>query len=100
MTTLLTCSNIAEAQLLKSLLDDSGIKAYLPEEMTANAAPQFLFSSGVRLQVEDEDVEEARRVITAAETSSGEDDKDASWPAHGGPNSAVRPARNASGSTS
>ena len=30
MTTLLTCSNIAEAQLLKSLLDDSGIKAHLP----------------------------------------------------------------------
>ena len=76
MTTLLTCSNIAEAQLLKSLLDDSGIKAHLPEELTANAAPQFLFSSGVRLQVEDEDVDEARRVIAAAETSSDEEDDD------------------------
>ena len=68
MTTLVTCSNIAEAQLLKSLLDDSGIKAFLPEEMTANAAPQFLFASGVRLQVEDEDAAEARRVIASAET--------------------------------
>jgi hypothetical protein len=67
MTTLVTCSNIAEAQLLKSLLDDSGIRAYLPEELTANAAPQFLFSSGIRLQVEDEDADEARRVIAAAE---------------------------------
>ena len=72
MTTLTTCSNIAEAQLLKSLLDDSGIRAYLPEELTANAAPQFLFSSGIRLQVEDEDADEARRVIAAAEASPGE----------------------------
>ena len=73
MTTIGTCSNIAEAQLLKSLLDDSGIRAHLPEELTANAAPQFLFSSGIRLQVEDEDVEDARRVIAAAETAPDED---------------------------
>ena len=72
MTTLVTCSNIAEAQLLKSLLDDSGIKAHLPEELTANAAPQILFSYGIRLQVEDEDVDEARRVIAAAEAAGGE----------------------------
>jgi hypothetical protein len=72
MTTLITCSNIAEAQLLKSLLDDSGIRAYLPEEFTANAAPQFLFSSGIRLQVEDEDADEARRVIAAAEAPPDE----------------------------
>jgi len=73
MTTITTCSNIAEAQLLKSLLDDSGIQAFLPEEMTANAAPQFLFSSGIRLQVEDEDADEARRVIARAETPPDED---------------------------
>jgi len=68
MTTLVTCSNIAEAQLLKSLLDDSGIQAYLPEELTANSAPQLLFACGIRLQVEDEDAAEARRIIAAAET--------------------------------
>ena len=72
MTTLVTCSNIAEAQLLKSLLDDSGIQAYLPEELTANSAPQLLFASGIRLQVEDEDAAEARRVIAAAETPPDE----------------------------
>ena len=76
MTTLVTCSNIAEAQLLKSLLDDSGIKAHLPEELTANAAPQFLFASGIRLQVEDEDADEARRVIAAAETSPEGDEEE------------------------
>jgi hypothetical protein len=74
MTTLVTCSNIAEAQLLKSLLDDAGITAFLPEEMTANSAPQLLFASGIRLQVEDEDAAEARRVIASAETSSDEND--------------------------
>ncbi len=72
MTTITTCSNIAEAQLLKSLLDHSGITAFLPEEMTANAAPQFLFSSGIRLQVEDEDADAARRVIADAETPPDE----------------------------
>lgn len=77
MTTIVTCSNIAEAQLLKSLLDDSGIAAHLPEELTANSAPQLLFASGIRVQVEDEDADEARRVLAAAETppdaNAGED---------------------------
>jgi len=72
MTTLTTCSNLAEAELLKALLNDSGIKAFLPEELTANAAPQFLFASGIRLQVEDEDADEARHVIAAAQTPPDE----------------------------
>ena len=66
MTTVTTCSNLAEAQLLKALLDDAGLPAFLPDEMTANAAPQFLFAAGIRLQVEDEDVAEARRVLADA----------------------------------
>ena len=68
MTTLVTCSNIAEAQLLKSVLDGAGIKAFLPEEMTANTAPHFLFASGLRVQVEDEDVPAARQVLAAAKS--------------------------------
>lgn len=76
MTTLATCSNLAEAQLLRALLGGSGIKAYLPDELTANAAPQFLFASGIRLQVEDEDTAEARRIIAAAETPSDENAAD------------------------
>ena len=67
MTTVTTCSNLAEAQLLKALLDDAGLPAFLPEELTANAAPQFLFASGIRVQVEDEDAEEAKRVLADAE---------------------------------
>jgi hypothetical protein len=72
MTTLTTCSNIADAELLKSLLDAAGIKAFLPEEFTANAAPQLVFSSGIRVQVEAEDAAEARRVIVAAQLPSDE----------------------------
>jgi hypothetical protein len=72
MTTLTTCSNIAEAALLKSLLAAAGIPAFIPEELTANAAPQLVFSSGIRLQVEDEDGAEARRVIATAQTPPDE----------------------------
>src|ERR1035437_7554518 len=67
MTTVTTCSNLAEAQLLKALLDDAGIPAFLPEELTANSAPQLVFGSGLRVQVEDEDAEEARQVLADAE---------------------------------
>lgn len=72
MTTLTTCSNIAEAELLKSLLAASGIQAFLPEGLTANAAPQLVFSSGIRVQVEDEDSAEAQRVIATAQTPPDE----------------------------
>jgi pyrroline-5-carboxylate reductase len=66
MTTVITCSTLAEAQLLRSLLVDAGIAAHLPEELTANAAPQLVFGSGIRVQVEDEDADEAHRVLAAA----------------------------------
>ena len=69
MTTIATCSNLAEAELLKSLLEVSGIAAFLPEEITANAAPQLLFGSGVRVQVGDEDATVARQVLAAAQAT-------------------------------
>ena len=78
MTTIRTCSNLAEAQLLKALLEEAGIGAFVPDELTANAAPQFLFMSGIRLQVEDEDLAEAQRVLTEAETSHADADEDQS----------------------
>ena len=75
MTTVTTCSNLAEAQLLKALLDDAGIPAFLPDELTANAAPQFLFAAGIRVQVEDEEVEDARAVLADAEVPPEESDE-------------------------
>jgi hypothetical protein len=70
MTTIASCSNIAEAQFLKSLLEGAGITAFLPDELTATTAPQMLFAVGVRVQVEDEDAAQARRVIEPPRASS------------------------------
>jgi hypothetical protein len=67
MTTIATCSNIAEAEILKSVLSDAGIAASLPEELTANSAPHLVFTSGLRVQVEDEDADDARRLLAAAQ---------------------------------
>jgi hypothetical protein len=67
MTTIATCSNIAEAELLKSVLANAGITASLPEELTANSAPHLVFASGLRVQVEDEDAAEARDFLAAAQ---------------------------------
>ena len=72
MTTVTTCSNLAEAQLLKTLLDDAGLPAFLPDELTANSAPQLVFGSGIRVQVEDEDADDARRVLAEAANSAPE----------------------------
>jgi hypothetical protein len=64
MTTVVHCSSISDALLKKSLLEGSGIRAWVPDELTSQIAPPYVFAgSGVRLQVEDEDVEEARRVL-------------------------------------
>ena len=71
MTTITTCSNIAEAQLLKSVLDDAGLPAFLPDEITATTAPQNFFISGVRLQVADENADEACRVLDSLRPPSG-----------------------------
>ena len=72
MTTVATCSDISEAQLLKSLLDDAGIVASLPEEFTANSAPHLVFASGLRLQVADEDAAAARQIIAEVRTPGAE----------------------------
>ena len=64
MTTVLHCSSVSEAMMKKSLLEGSGIRAWVPDELTSQVAPPYLFAgSGVRLQVEDEDAEEALRVL-------------------------------------
>lgn len=60
MKTITTCSNVAEAELLKSLLEAGDIKAFVPEELDS-------FASSIRLQVEDEDVAEARRLLATAQ---------------------------------
>ncbi len=63
MTTVAECASLDEALMLRSLLEDSGLKAYVPDELTVQFKGQV---GSVRLQVEDEDAETARGIIAAA----------------------------------
>jgi hypothetical protein len=79
MTTIATCSNPAEAMLLKSLLEANDITAYVPDELTAQSAPHFS-GSGIRIQVDDQNAEAAKRLLAEAESGSAatEDEDDES----------------------
>lgn len=67
MTTVATCSNPAEAMLLKSMLQANDIEAYVPDELTAQSAPHFS-GSGIRVQVDDQHAEVAKRILDEAES--------------------------------
>jgi hypothetical protein len=62
MTTVAECANIEQAEVLRSLLADCGVAAFLPDELTV----QFRGTLGAhRVQVADEDAESARRILEA-----------------------------------
>ena len=65
MTTVAECSSVDEALMLRSLLEDSGVRAFVPDELTVTFRGQL---GSVRLQVEDEDTETARGIIASART--------------------------------
>lgn len=75
MTTVATCSNPAEAMLLKSVLEANGITAYVPDELTAQASPVFS-ATGIHIKVEDEHAAEARRLLAEAEQAFATEDED------------------------
>jgi len=64
MTTVATCSNNAEAELLHSLLTGSGIEAFVLDDA---------FGGLIRIQVDEARVEEAKRLIAEAQV---EDDSE------------------------
>ena len=72
MITVATCSTIDEALLLRSVLEGSGIAAFVPDEMTGQTAPPYLFASTshVRLQVSEENVVRAREVLEQSRPGS------------------------------
>jgi hypothetical protein len=73
MTTVTTCSNPAEAELLHTLLTDRGIEAFVLDDA---------FGGAIRLQVADEQAEEARRLLAeVAQPSSEEDAEEPEQPA-------------------
>lgn len=76
MTTVTTCSNPAEAMLLKSVLEANNIPTYVPEELTAQSAVNFA-GSGIRVQVDDENIETAKRVLADTQKAfAAQDDGD------------------------
>jgi hypothetical protein len=63
LKTVAECSSLDEAMLLRSLLEDSGIQASVPDELTVTFRGQ---AGGLRLQVADEDAETAASILAAA----------------------------------
>lgn len=60
--TLATFSWMQDALVLKSALENEGIRAYIPEEHQASINP-FMTGMVVRVQVDSEDLEDARKVL-------------------------------------
>lgn len=67
MITATTCSNLAEAELLHSLLDENGIEAFVLDDA---------FGGAIRLQVADEQAEDAKRILEEAEKALAAGDAD------------------------
>jgi thiamine monophosphate synthase len=64
MTTVAECATIEQAEVLRSLLADSGVAAFLPDELTVQYRGNL---GGIRVQVPDEDAETARKILAARE---------------------------------
>ena len=74
MKTIATCQRLIEAQILQAALGGSGIKAYLPEELTAQTSGNTYNYAigGLRVQVEDEDADTAREILANFNKSAAE----------------------------
>ncbi|MES2309561.1 MAG: DUF2007 domain-containing protein [Verrucomicrobiota bacterium] len=65
MKTVITCQNLIEAQMIQSLLQGSGIDAFIPDEFTVQNDWGLINAiGGIRLQVPDEMFERAKQIIT------------------------------------
>jgi hypothetical protein len=60
MTTVAQCASLDEALLLRSVLASSGIEAFVPDEESVTYRGQL---GSFRLQVNEEDAEEAIKVL-------------------------------------
>jgi exoribonuclease II len=64
MVTVAKCFDINEAEMLKMRLEANGITVFIPDETMAGVNPPiFLSPSGVRIQVAEEDVAAAQKVL-------------------------------------
>lgn len=67
MTTVTTCSNEAEAELIKSVLEEANIPASIIDDM---------FGGAIRVQVDEAQVAEAERLLAALQTTPQDDQPD------------------------
>jgi len=65
MTNIAHCLTVEQAMMIKSVLEGSGLKAFVPDELTAQTNPVMFMGSmnSIRVQVEDEDAETARAIL-------------------------------------
>jgi hypothetical protein len=64
MITVATCNDPMHAQLLKSVLEDSGVPVLILNEYSAQTMPHLILAmGGIRLQVSEEHAETAGRLI-------------------------------------
>ena len=62
--TIRTCRTVQEAQIVRSVLEAGGIRAFIPDENVAGLiVPDALDTDGVRVQVAAEDEELARELL-------------------------------------
>ncbi len=68
MTTIAHCTSPDEATLLRSLLEGSGVSAFIPDELSAQNFPSYIVGgrNQLRLQVDDDDADRAREILRQA----------------------------------
>jgi hypothetical protein len=70
METVATFSELAEAQVIRSVLEGHGIDSVIPNEQIAEIAPPYLWASGgIQLQVAEEDLALAKEVLATLVTN-------------------------------
>ncbi|MDB4474422.1 DUF2007 domain-containing protein [Opitutaceae bacterium] len=66
MQTIASVAEIAEAQLIRSVLEGHGIEATIPHSQIAEVAPHLSWADGgVVVQVADEDVAQAKAILAS-----------------------------------
>ena len=65
MTTVVRCLTIDQALFMRSLLEGCGIRAYIPDEVTAQTDPMIFMGSmnSIRVQVDDDDADAASAIL-------------------------------------
>jgi hypothetical protein len=71
MVTIATCNNPMHAQLLRSVLEDSGIPTTIPNEYSAQTMPHLILAmGGLHVQVAEEHEESARHLVADFDAAS------------------------------